>query len=162
RKVRQFLFKDYAVAPLFIKWTSAASDSSKSLEWDSPLRADLIACLSSPATPLFLACRFGWLSVICDICTFENVDWNQRNNNGNRVLSWAAENGHEAVVKLLIEKGAELESKYNYGQTPLLWAAENGHKAVVKLLLEKGAELEPRDKNYGQTPLLWAAENGHE
>jgi ankyrin repeat protein len=56
-------------------------------------------------------------------------------------LLWAARYRHEAVVKLLSEKGVELETKdKNYGQTPLLWAAENGHKAVVKLLLEKGAK----------------------
>jgi ankyrin repeat protein len=77
-------------------------------------------------------------------------------------LLWTARYGHEAVVKLLLEKGAELEAKDNYGQTPLLWAAENGHEAVVKLLLEKNAELEAKDDNYGQTPLSWAAANGHE
>ena len=48
-------------------------------------------------------------------------------------------------MKLLLEKGAELESKDEYGRTPLSWAAENGHEAVVKLLLEKGAELESKD-----------------
>ena len=48
---------------------------------------------------------------------------------------------HEAVVKLLLKKGAELESKNNSGQTSLLWAAKDGREAVVKLLLEKaGAE----------------------
>ena len=57
-----------------------------------------------------------------------------------RSLLLAAGKGHEAVVKLLLEKGAELETKDKiYGQTPLLWAAENGHEAVVKLL-EKSAE----------------------
>jgi ankyrin repeat protein len=66
------------------------------------------------------------------------------------------------VVKLLLEKGAELESKDSeWGQTPLSWAAEKGHEAVVKLLLEKGAELDSKDKG-GQTPLSWAAQNGHE
>jgi ankyrin repeat protein len=43
-------------------------------------------------------------------------------------------------VELLLEKGAELETKSKDGQTPLSWAAESGHKAVVKLLLEKGGQ----------------------
>ena len=60
-------------------------------------------------------------------------------------LSLAAENGHEAVVKLLVEKGADLESKDRDGQTPLSLAAMNGHEAVVKLLVEKGADLESKD-----------------
>jgi ankyrin repeat protein len=51
----------------------------------------------------------------------------------------AAKKGREAVVKLLLEKGAELESKDGDGRTPLLWAAAGGHEAVVKLLLEEGA-----------------------
>ena len=48
--------------------------------------------------------------------------------------------GHEAVVKLLLEQGAEVESKDEDGRTPLWRAARNGHEAVVKLLLEKGAD----------------------
>jgi ankyrin repeat protein len=40
-------------------------------------------------------------------------------------------------VKLLLEKGANVESKDDIGHTPLSWAAQNGHEAVVKLLLEK-------------------------
>jgi ankyrin repeat protein len=65
------------------------------------------------------------------------------------------------VVKLLLEKGVELESNEEHGWTPLLCAATNGHEMVVKLLLEKGAELESKDE-HGQTPLSKAAENGHE
>ena len=78
-------------------------------------------------------------------------------------LLWAAENGYKAVVKLLLEKGAELEAKDSfYSRTPLLYAAENGYEAVVKLLVEKGANLEARESMYRRTPLLWAVENGHE
>ena len=59
-------------------------------------------------------------------------------------------------MKLLLEKGAELESKDDeYGQTPLSRAAGEGHEAVVKLLLEKGAELESKDDTNGRTPLSW-------
>jgi ankyrin repeat protein len=50
------------------------------------------------------------------------------------MLLWAAEKGHEAIVKLLLEKGADVEAKdREYGLTPLLWAALNGHEAIVKL-----------------------------
>jgi ankyrin repeat protein len=36
-------------------------------------------------------------------------------------------------VKLLLEKGAELETKSYKGWRPLSWAAAWGHKAVVTL-----------------------------
>jgi ankyrin repeat protein len=67
----------------------------------------------------------------------------------------------ETGARLLLEKGADVESRDNEGRTPLGWAAEKGHEVVVKLLLERGAELEPRD-NDGRTPLGWAARRGHE
>jgi ankyrin repeat protein len=65
------------------------------------------------------------------------------------------------VLKLLLEKGAELETKDNNCLTPLSYAAGQGHEATVKLLLERGAELDSKDK-YGRTPLSLAAEMGHE
>ncbi|RYP77373.1 hypothetical protein DL771_001168 [Monosporascus sp. 5C6A] len=76
-------------------------------------------------------------------------------------LCWAAENGREAVVQLLLDKGANIEAKDNDGRTPLSWAVEKGHEAVIKLLLDKGANIEAKD-NDGRTPLSWAAFRGHE
>ncbi|CAG1999053.1 unnamed protein product [Fusarium graminearum] len=69
----------------------------------------------------------------------------------------------DITVKLLLERGADIEAKDSeYGQTPLLWAAKNGNEAVVNLLLEKGADIEAKDSEYDQTLLLWAATNGNE
>jgi ankyrin repeat protein len=76
-------------------------------------------------------------------------------------LPEAAAHGNEVVVKLLLEKGVELESKGRGGRTPLSFAAEEGHEAVVKLLLDKGAQLESMDGDR-RTPLSWAADNGQE
>jgi Ankyrin repeats (3 copies) len=86
---------------------------------------------------------------------------NQRDGDGMTALSWAAERGHEAVVRLLLEKGADVEAKADYGRTTLSWAAERGHEAVVRLLLEKGADVEAKTQ-YGETALRKAVERGHE
>ncbi|KAF3312506.1 hypothetical protein TWF173_007116 [Orbilia oligospora] len=80
---------------------------------------------------------------------------------GRTPLSWAAEKGHEAVVRLLINVGAEIETKDSEGLTPLSWAVKKGHQAVLQLLINAGAETETKNI-YGQTPLSWAAEKGHE
>lgn len=55
-------------------------------------------------------------------------------------LSWDAEKGHGTIVKLLLDKGADLESKSKFGRAPLSYAAENGHEAIVKLLLDKSTK----------------------
>ncbi|KAN0072779.1 ankyrin repeat domain containing protein [Elaphomyces granulatus] len=80
---------------------------------------------------------------------------------GQTALSRAAAKGHEGVMKVLLEKGAELDSKSTNHRTPLSYAAGSGHEVVVKLLVEKGAELECKDE-HGWTPLLWAEGDGHQ
>lgn len=71
--------------------------------------------------------------------------------------------GHEAIVRQLLKRDADLECKdETYGRTPLSWAARNGHEEVVRLLLEKGADIESKHTKYGRTPLSWAAFYGHE
>ncbi|KAI1859367.1 hypothetical protein JX265_010370 [Neoarthrinium moseri] len=108
-----------------------------------------------------LAAIFGLEDALFAVWNLENRD--ARDSNGRTPLSWAAENGHTKVVKLLLEtKEVEVNSKdTEYGRTPLSWAAKNGHYEVVELLLEtEQVEVDSKD-NYGQTPLSWATENGH-
>ncbi|QYS94237.1 ANK_REP_REGION domain-containing protein [Trichoderma simmonsii] len=77
------------------------------------------------------------------------------------LLHTAAKSGHEAMIKLLLDEGFDLESQNHEGQTPLQHAAASGREAVVQLLLQKGANLDSKDKE-GYTPLLAAIRNGHE
>ena len=68
------------------------------------------------------------------------ADVNSKDSYGRTPLWWAALNGDEAIVKLLLETGkVDIECKDKDNWTPLLWAIEGGHKAVVKLLLKAGA-----------------------
>ncbi|KAK1764670.1 hypothetical protein QBC33DRAFT_546789 [Phialemonium atrogriseum] len=120
-------------------------------------------------TDLALASYLGLKQVVQDILFKEKTDVDIRGGDYSTALVAAlaaddqefVKNRHEAIVKLLLEKGADIETKDEYGRTPLSLAARNGHEAMVKLLLEKGADTETKDK-YGQTPLSWAAMNGHE
>ena len=55
---------------------------------------------------------------------------------GNSPLAWAAKNGHEEVVKILLDREDIDPNKPNEeSQTPLFLAACNGHERVVRLLL---------------------------
>jgi ankyrin repeat protein len=115
-------------------------------------------------TAIYLAVRNMHLEVVKFLLA-EGANVNFQGPRGTEqetALSLAASIGSEIMVKLLVENGANLESKDGSGETPLWRAASNGHEAVVKLLVENGANLESRDNNLEQTPLSWVADKGHE
>ncbi|KAI9767149.1 MAG: hypothetical protein M1839_004622 [Geoglossum umbratile] len=80
---------------------------------------------------------------------------------GRTPLHWAAENGHEAVTWLLLERGSNVNARDNSRRTALHWAATNGHEAVVRQLLKKGADASATDR-WRRPALHQAAMNGHE
>ncbi|KAF3209746.1 hypothetical protein TWF679_007284 [Orbilia oligospora] len=68
----------------------------------------------------------------------------------------AAQNGHMELVRLLLEKGAKIEStSKKTGGSPLWEAVRNGYKLTAQLLLEKGANIQ--FSNETGHSLLWAA-----
>jgi ankyrin repeat protein len=81
--------------------------------------------------------------------------------NGPTALHSAAENGHEAVVRLLLEKEVDVNMTDENKRMALYSAAENGHEAVVRLLLEHKADVDAITRD-GSTALYRAAEKGHE
>ncbi|KKK13280.1 hypothetical protein ARAM_003118 [Aspergillus rambellii] len=71
----------------------------------------------------------------------------------------AAHCGNEAVVDLLIHKGARLDVADGSVSTALHLAASRGHCGVLELLLWEGLSVEARDAR-GRTPLWIAAGRG--
>lgn len=51
-------------------------------------------------------------------------------------LAMAVENGHEAVVRLLLENGTDFEFQDLYGRTALAMAVEKWYEGVQMILLE--------------------------
>ena len=114
-------------------------------------------------TGLHFASIFGLAEIAEDLTKMDGIDVNGIDEAGARPLEWAAKNGHEAVVKLLLErKDVNPDRPDKWDQTPITRAAGNGHEAVVKLLLERKDVNPDRPDNNGQTPISWAAKNGHE
>jgi ankyrin repeat protein len=92
---------------------------------------------------------------------------NAKNSSSQSALHHAAWNGQREIVKLLIERGAELDAKEDaFGSTPLGWAAHGGqncvrpgadHVGAIRLLIEAGADIHTTNK-WGEG-ILFEGEN---
>lgn len=116
--------------------------------------------------------RYLWLSeaaargrvdYVESLLDFEDVNPDLNKAQEKTPLTRAAENGHLAIVQLLLESGkASHDARGDqYQRDALSYAAGGGHDAIVKLLLNHGAAPDVPDRN-GRTPLSHAAEHGHE
>ena len=73
----------------------------------------------------------------------------------------AALEGHEACVQLLLNAGADANTKDNEGITAITSAAEKGYTNIVKMLLSHKVDLD----SFTQTdfsPLILASAHGHD
>ncbi|KAL9581543.1 MAG: hypothetical protein Q9212_003843 [Teloschistes hypoglaucus] len=76
-------------------------------------------------------------------------------------LQRVAGRGHQALTRLLLEHGAEVNEVLDGEIPPLHKAAETGRDDILKLLLDKGADVNVRDKNH-RTPIFPAAQRNHQ
>ena len=64
----------------------------------------------------------------------------------------AVRKGHNDIIRILLDEGADIESADNWGYRPISWAAITDRYETVKLLLDAGAKVDPEDK-LGRNPL---------
>ena len=119
-----------------------------------PLRSHLVHIVS----------QYGLIEPLCMILQRAGqvgADIDAKNDEGRTPLSYAAGNGNETIVKLLVERDdVNVDSRDIDGQTPLSYAAQYGRNAIVKLLIKRDDVNVNSKDNYGRTPLLYAVELG--
>jgi ankyrin repeat protein len=91
----------------------------------------------------------------------ENVNY-FNGGTGETLLFWSAKEGYTDLVRLLLDRGADIEqSEFHVsGSTPLIKAAFEGHIEVVKLLIERGANVNHVNDS-GWTAIKYAIAQNH-
>ena len=109
------------------------------------------------------ASYFGIVKILASLTEREGCDINQRDCMGFTALMWAAGQGNEEVVGILLARNdVNPDNQSSYGQSPLWAASFYGHEGVVKLLLARNDVNPDNPSSYGQSPLWAASYNGHE
>jgi len=76
------------------------------------------------------------------------------------LLMAAADGGHEAMVRMLLQRGASVDLRKPGGSTALMGAAALGHTTIVQALLDAKADASLRITN-GTTALMLAEHQKH-
>ena len=90
-------------------------------------------------TGLHLAVYFGVEAVVQLLLAMRQVDTDSKDENSRTPLSYAAESGHEAVVRLMLDNGVDISIENRSGRTALQLAALNSHHGIEQLLVIRGA-----------------------
>ena len=79
---------------------------------------------------------------------------------GDTPLIKSCSKGYINNVKLLLEKGADVEAKNDEGMTSLMFASLSGHLETLQYLHRNGAQIETKNNN-GWSSIQFASWSGH-
>ncbi|XP_074509834.1 inversin isoform X2 [Sebastes fasciatus] len=112
-------------------------------------------------TAFMWAAGKGSDDVICTMLSLTpHIDINMADKYGGTALHAASLSGHVSTVKLLLERGAMVDSLDVMKHAPLFRACEMGHRDVILTLIKGSARVDLVDVD-GHTALHWAALGGN-
>ncbi|KAL0779255.1 hypothetical protein CaCOL14_003739 [Colletotrichum acutatum] len=118
-------------------------------------------------TPVSLAVKTNnWValsSLVKHGATIEVHDsyLNKRNSDGRSPVSMLAHIGDASLLRLFVEKGADVRAQDSNGRTPMYWAIVNGNIPTLEVFLEMDIDIEYRTSNERRNPLSWAASHSN-
>uniref|UniRef100_A0A452GPY0 K Homology domain-containing protein n=1 Tax=Gopherus agassizii TaxID=38772 RepID=A0A452GPY0_9SAUR len=117
---------------------------------------------SNHDTALTLACAGGHEELVVDLLLARGANKEHRNVSDYTPLSLAASGGYVNIIKILLNAGAEINSRTGskLGISPLMLAAMNGHVPAVKLLLDMGSDINAQIETNRNTALTLACFQG--
>jgi ankyrin repeat protein len=152
----------FSANPFFLAAYAGNTRSLKRLlASGSKLDDAMIVIGTSRATPMLGAFKFGDIDTATALLDLgAPVDF--ADGNGITMLSRSVLNNEVDMARMLIARGANVNSVDKLGMTPLLWAAamDFGDSAMAELLLKSGARRDARNKE-GLTPLELAKQYNH-
>ena len=107
------------------------------------------------AKEIIRAAKSGAASRVKELLEQDAALISARDSDGSTPLHCATWKGHQNVVELLLDLGADVNSRNNndhWGTTPLHAAAHANQRAIAELLIAHGADVHAKNLN-GRTPL---------
>ncbi|XP_069032947.1 histone-lysine N-methyltransferase EHMT2 isoform X1 [Embiotoca jacksoni] len=111
-------------------------------------------------TGLHHAAKLGNLKIVTMLLETGQVDVNAQDSGGWTPIIWAAEHKHVAVIKALLNRGADVTVNDKELNVCLHWAAYAGNVDIAELVLNAGCSLASVNV-HGDTPLHIAAREGY-
>jgi ankyrin repeat protein len=104
--------------------------------------------------PLDLAASRGHENVVRLLLQYKS------NRDINTAFHHAAWSGHQAVMRILLDNGADIDAPNKIGMTALHLASQMGHEQLTRFLLEKGANIALKT-DHNNDALYLAARSGN-
>ncbi|EAU37833.1 conserved hypothetical protein [Aspergillus terreus NIH2624] len=163
RKVEPFvlrLFKDEMMA--FITWIRLHDMDRPQLN-----RPDYDRPMTKIASPIYYAALLGLEFVLNSILRAHTDNSkvseivNAKGGSHGNALQAASGEGHENVVQMLLDRGADINARGSFYGNALQTASLQGHSNVVYILLDRGADVNAQGGSFGNA-VVAASLQGHE
>lgn len=111
--------------------------------------------MPEPSKEIIKAAKSGQIERVKALLAGDAALVHARDKDGSTPLHCATWKGHQEIVALLLEAGADVNAQNSnepWGTTPLHAAAHANQAAIAQLLIEHGADVNAWDMN-GKSPL---------